>query len=93
MANTLVRGTNCGNCRFFGGHRPGKKPSLDPQGGIRIEGAALKRAETADLITLPGRAAPGEDHICAHPKVDQPVNNRMCCAFWDNPGARREWEE
>lgn len=61
----------------------------------------LERAKAADLITLP-KDVEGtncgncqyvrlEDQYCTHPEVDQKVSPKMCCAFWDNPGAKREW--
>jgi hypothetical protein len=77
------------------------RPREDAQGGLIP--TDLKRAQRADLITLPldvsgtncgncrfihhGKT---QDH-CAHPAVAQPVNERMCCAFWDNDGVRRSW--
>lgn len=91
----VVTGTNCGNCKFF----TGPKVDVDslkcnPQGGIDSpDSEHLKLAKENDLITLPGSSKPTVSRACAHPKIDQVVTDRMCCALWDNPGARREWKE
>jgi hypothetical protein len=68
----------------------------DEQGGLVP--TDKERAKAADLITLPDgvsgtncancsvyfRKIEGKKHgYCVHPKVDQPVNNRNCCQFWD----------
>lgn len=66
---------------------------------------AAKRAEQADLIHIPDNL-PGTlcsncswyqrkddtQGYCAHEKVDQPVEARQCCKFWDNPEVVRPWE-
>ena len=84
-------GTNCGNCSFFG--RPwGVAVNINSRGGIIMNGERLERAKANDLVTLPTFDAPGEPHVCTNPKLNQPVNDRMCCALWDNLDARREWE-
>jgi len=78
-------------------------------GGIQIEDPELlKRAQEADLITLPEDVdgtncfncryiypPEGNEEMgnCVHPSVDQPVSHRMCCALWDNKGALRSWDE
>jgi hypothetical protein len=69
------------------------------------EGSKLERAEHADLITLP-EGIPGTncgncrfvDHstdpkkyTCKHVEVDQEVNPRMCCKYWDKHGVKRAW--
>ena len=90
-----VEGTNCGNCRFFTGAKvdAGSLKTND-QGGIDSpDPEHLKLAKEGDLITLPGRGQPTAARACAHKKIDQVVTDRMCCAYWDNPGARREWKE
>lgn len=62
----------------------------------------IERAKNADLIELP-RDVDGtncgnckfinsERRYCNHPKVDQEVHPRLCCAFWDKPGSIRIWE-
>lgn len=85
-------GTNCGNCKYFTGKTA--HPKLNSKGGVHIVNRiALKRAEKADLITLPGSQGPDDSKLCEHKEVLQPVNDRMCCAFWDSPEALREWKE
>ena len=62
--------------------------------------AKLMRAEKVDLITLPeaikgtncGNCEYMDSGYCDNPKVDQKVNERMCCALWDNKDVRRSWE-
>ena len=60
----------------------------------------LERAKKADLITLPedieGVNCSNCQFIdlkkfCTHPDVMQSVSERMCCSFWNAPGAKREW--
>lgn len=87
-------GTNCGNCTFFGA-KLYQKVELNEQGGIVMDNVTdLQAAEDNDLITLPGKdASMSGTHECNNSAVDQPVNDRMCCALWDNPDARREWEQ
>lgn len=72
-------------------------------GGIdESEKHLLERAKEADLITLP-KSVEGtncfnceyvtnktkEKGFCSHKKVLQLVNDRMCCAYWNNPGVYR----
>lgn len=68
----------------------------------------VSRAKAADLITLP-RNVEGTNcgncsfikiidkqkgtGFCIHPQVQLPVTARMCCAFWDNKGATRQWKK
>lgn len=82
-------GTNCGNCRFFTGPAT-RFVNLNKQGGYKS--ASDARAANADLITLPGRALPTKARDCTNPYVAQPVTDRMCCNFWDNAGALREFK-
>ena len=90
---TAVSGTNCGNCGFFAGKEV-KPDSFNKQGGVDAPDAKhLAMAKRADLITLPGTAKPKMCRVCAHTKVAMPVTDRMCCAFWDNPGAYREFDD
>lgn len=87
-------GTNCGNCRFFVGRDLSKqKPAVNKQGGVLIDRKALDRAKNADLITLPGDEDATATRNCTHPELKMPVNNRMCCAFWDNSDADRQWKD
>lgn len=84
-------GTNCGNCKHFASAGNRVLP-LNAQGGLVIAEANVPRAKAADLITLPTRARPELRGDCLHPEVIQPVNDRMCCAFWDNVRALRQWK-
>lgn len=72
-------------------YRKNKQGGIDP-----TERYLLQRAKEADLVTLP-KSIEGtncgnckfirkqeEDGFCTHPKVQMVVNNRMCCALWDN---------
>lgn len=62
----------------------------------------MARAEKADLLTLPEDVSGTncanckfmdmKNGYCLHPKVDQPVTARMCCALWDAQGCYRAWE-
>ncbi len=58
--------------------------------------------EQADFITLPASVQGTncmncqyeEGGKCGHPKLTGlEVTERDCCAYWDNPGATREWRE
>lgn len=87
----IVIGTNCGNCLYFRGRRV--KVRTNYQGGAIIRSReSLSLARMADLITLPGKISPRGARMCVNPRIDQPVNDRMCCDYWDNSEALREWE-
>lgn len=89
-----VTGTNCGNCKFFTGKEVPVGENLNEQGGITSRGEDdLAKAKEGDLITLPGKAKPTIARECSHKDIKQPVNDRMCCAYWDNPGAYREFKK
>jgi hypothetical protein len=78
------------------------KSEKDANGGLVPEDT--ERARSVDLISLPidvkgtncgnckfvfkGK----EGGYCTNNKVNMPVNDRMCCALWDNEGVRRAWE-
>ncbi len=63
----------------------------------------LERAKKADLITLPSNIEgtncgnckffDSKSSMCKHPKVAQKVTTRMCCAYWDAEGVKREWKD
>ena len=91
---TQIEGTNCANCLYAAPPmEPVSPDELNEQGGVKIEGQAeLKRAEKADLITLPGGGSPEIKFSCGHSSVNLPVNERMCCVYWDAPGTFRPWE-
>lgn len=90
-----IEGTNCANCLYVQGtRREAIRPEdLNDQGGIVIPGEALQRAKKADLITLPGGGRPSTQLYCKHKDVQQFVNRRMCCIYWDAPGTYRQWED
>lgn len=90
-----MAGTNCANCLYAS--QPVEELSDDEtnsQGGVKIKGAKnLKLAEKADLITLPGDGKPRTKFHCSHKDINQFVNERMCCIYWDAPGTYRQWQE
>jgi len=69
----------------------------DGRGGIVPSN--IKRAKRVDLITLPedvkgtncGNCKWINEGFCTHPEVKMHVNDRMCCAEWDNKGVKRPW--
>jgi hypothetical protein len=78
-----------------------KKGGIDPKTPEETH-----RAKEADLITLPQeirgtncfncrfiRQMNGQAGFCVHPKVQQSVNGRMCCALWDRDGSIRPWQK
>lgn len=91
-----VTGTNCYNCRFIGDQEEAVDPKeLNPEGGIGPKDKhEMKRAEKADLITLPGgsMADATNKRFCKHKEVSMYVTVRMCCAYWDNVGVKRPWK-
>lgn len=65
----------------------------------------LQKAKDVDLVTLPRKTLgtncfncrfirnPLIHHgHCSHPKVDQQVNERMCCVLWSGIGEYRQFE-
>lgn len=62
-----------------------------------------KRAEHADLITLPPSVKgtncsnckfvkkTKDGAFCEHKEVQLPVTPRMCCKYWDHPDVKRPW--
>lgn len=81
--------------------------NIDKQGGIEYhDPEELKRAKSADLVTLPIQLQKGincgnckfyqkvNDHVgfCAHVKVQLPVTDSQCCSYQDTPGMIRSWE-
>lgn len=90
-AESIVKGTNCANCKFSSDARKKvNKDQLDPQGGLKMtDKKQLKTAADCDLVTLPGRATVTEEFMCTNPKIKLMVTERMCCAFWDANGILR----
>ena len=72
-------------------------------GGLIYPQADVAKAKAADLITLPSDVKGTNcsnckfiklpDKFCQHPKLQLPVAETMCCAYWDNKGAVRQWKE
>lgn len=82
----------------YGGIFGSKK--LDRQGGEE-PAIAKDLLKEADFITYPedvkgsncGNCQYQEEGVCHHPKLkSQPVTPRNCCAYWDAPGALRDWQ-
>ena len=76
---------------------------LNERGGFDYSGDGLKRAQDADLITLPPNIVgtncsfknckfTDENDFCTHPKILLPVTPRMSCSLWDNDEAMRSWK-
>ncbi len=73
----------------------------NPEGGLNPRTPEeQERASRVDLVTLPLDVCGTnccncvyiQDGHCTHPEVNQPVNDRMCCALWDRPGTVRPWK-
>lgn len=96
MENEKIVGTNCYNCKYIGKTEKVNPSELNQEGGIDPKkGDELKRAEKADLITLPGgdKSDSKDKALCCHPDVKMYVTARMCCAFWDNARVKRPWKQ
>jgi hypothetical protein len=95
--NQKIVGTNCYNCKYI--HEKQEQvysDELNNAGGIDPKNDfEMYRAETTDLITLPGdsKSDVTDKRRCHHPKVDMYVTTRMCCALWDNDNVKRPWKE
>jgi hypothetical protein len=92
-----VVGTNCFNCKFIANNNePVLQQELNSEGGIDPKNKEeMDRAESADLITLPGGSktdASGK-RLCYNKKIEMYVTVRMCCAYWDNEGVKRPWKK
>jgi len=69
---------------------------LNDQGGIDPKNEEeMKRAKTADLITLPGgtKADVANKKFCYNADIRMFVTTRMCCAYWDNVDVKRPWKK
>lgn len=75
------------------------KNPKDHHGGIIPKD--LKKAKKVDLITLPpdikgtncGNCKFMDNDFCKHKEIQMPVNDRMCCAYWDNTKVKRPWSD
>ena len=99
--NSLIKekimGTNCFNCKFIANNNePVVSQELNNEGGINPKNnEEMSRAETADLITLPGdsKANVSTKRFCYNKKIEMYVTARMCCAYWDNESVNRPWKK
>ena len=63
----------------------------------KADDGTMERAKAADLIVLPpdvqgtncGNCEYMDGGECKHPKVQQPVEPRWCCIYWDASGTQR----
>ena len=96
MEHNKIEGTNCFNCQFISKNPESiDQNSLNSQGGLNPQNKDdMKRAEKADLITLPGGSQSEviSKKFCNHPAVQMYVTVRMCCAYWDSKGVIRPWK-
>jgi hypothetical protein len=92
-----VTGTNCYNCLYVAKNAEAiDLDALNNQGGINPQNQTeMKKAEKADLITLPGGTKIDviNKKFCHNPAIQMYVTIRMCCAYWDNPGVIRPWKK
>jgi hypothetical protein len=97
MEQQKVIGTNCYNCLYIS-----KKDETVNQSELNVQGGIdpktpeeMKRAEKADLITLPGgsKADTLTKRYCFNDQIEMFVTVRMCCGYWDNIGVKRPWKK
>jgi hypothetical protein len=97
MQQQEIIGTNCYNCSFISKKEENVDPKeLNDQGGLDPKTSEeMKKAEKADLITLPGgsKADVATKKLCYNENIKMFVIARMCCAYWDNPGVKRPWKK
>jgi len=97
MQQQKIFGTNCYNCMYVSKKEEPVDPSeLNDQGGLDPKTQdEMQRAQTADLITLPGgfKADAVNKKFCNHAKIKTFVTSRMCCGYWDNSGVKRPWKK
>jgi hypothetical protein len=97
MQQQKIIGTNCYNCIYISKKEEPLDPNqLNDQGGLDPKTPdEMKRAQTADLITLPGgtKADAANKKFCIHEKIQMYVTARMCCGYWDNAGVKRPWKK
>ncbi len=92
-----ILGTNCFNCVWINQETKVVNPEeLNDEGGINPKaGDEMKKAEKADLITLPGGTKEDAEvkRFCMNPKIKMYVTQRMCCSYWDNEQVKRPWKK
>jgi hypothetical protein len=96
VENQKMTGTNCFNCMSISKNPEGvDQKGLNEQGGLNPQSQdEMKRAQKADLITLPGGTRNDiiSKKFCNHPAIQMYVTIHMCCAYWDSPGVIRPWK-
>ena len=97
MQQQKIVGTNCYNCEYISKKEELVDPSeLNDQGGIDPKSKEeMKKAQEADLITLPGgsKADTSNKKFCYNESIKMFVTVRMCCGYWDNAGVKRPWKK
>ena len=92
---TKITGTNCANCIWLkkGSEKPVDKSELNSNGGLKPTSEAyVDMAKHVDLVSLPGKATVKTKAFCDHEDVQDFVTERMCCAYWDNEDAKRDFK-
>jgi hypothetical protein len=90
-----IEGTNCANCIHWvkESEKPVDKNELNEFGGLKAPNEAyVEMAKHVDLVTLPGKANVKIKAYCNHEDIHDFVTERMCCAYWDNEDAKREFK-
>jgi hypothetical protein len=92
---TKITGTNCANCIWLkkDSEKPVDKSELNSNGGLKPTSEAyIDMAKHVDLVSLPGKATVKTKAFCDHEDVQDFVTERMCCAYWDNEDAKRDFK-
>ena len=92
---TKITGTNCANCIWLkkDSKKPVDKSELNSNGGLKPTSEAyVDMAKHVDLVSLPGKATVKTKAFCDHEDVQDFVTERMCCAYWDNEDAKRDFK-
>lgn len=90
-----IEGTNCANCIHWvkESEKPVDKSELNEFGGLKAPNEAyIDMSKHADLVTLPGKANVKIKAYCDHEDIHDFVTERMCCAYWDGEGVKREYK-
>ena len=91
----MIKGTNCKNCIWWKKDSEQKvdKSELNENGGLKAPNEAyVKMSKHVDMVTLPGKAAVDVKAFCDHDDIKDFVTERMCCAYWDGEGVKREFK-
>jgi hypothetical protein len=90
-----IEGTNCANCIHWvkESEKPVDKSELNEFGGLKAPNEAyIDMSKHVDLVTLPGKANVKIKAYCDHEDIHDFVTERMCCAYWDGEGVKREFK-